>query len=104
MSFRVRRANTAQEQVPLPMKTYSVQLHFSFLGKQGSPIVDESVIYSLFGEILKISLKKLSFNPVIQDGYGFIQFPFTREGVASAFVASDTLKQFQTETCCLPVA
>jgi hypothetical protein len=101
MSFRVRRATIPQEQAPLP-KTYSVQLHFSFLAKQGSPIVDESVIYkmfSCFGEILEISFKKMSFNPVsgIQDGYGFVHFPFTREGVASAFVASDTLKQFQTD-------
>eukprot|EP01039_Chlorochromonas_danica_P014186 gene14186-16526_t len=69
---------------PKPMR--SAQVHISYLSKQLNAMVSEQMIYELFsnfGKVLEVSLKKkcVDTEMCIQNGYGFVHYPLTSEGI-----------------------
>lgn len=76
----------------------TAQVHISYLSKQLNLIVNEHFIrdiFSNFGEVLEVSLKKMCVDAemCIQNGYGFVHFPLSAEGIKSAFQAVEALHQ-----------
>jgi hypothetical protein len=76
----------------------SAQVHISYLTKQLVTIVTEQMIFDLFstfGSVIEVSLKKkcVDTEMCIQNGYGFVHFPLTAEGIESALRAVETLHQ-----------
>lgn len=92
-----------------PIET--AQLHFSFIAKNCLTVVTEATIrtvFEKFGQVLDINLKKSgnSLNkPNEQNGYGFIHYPLTIEGIQSALQAAEILRQVYVDRvlydCCL---
>jgi hypothetical protein len=79
-------------------KKETAQIHVSFISKQVDQLISEATIRSLFsnyGEVLDVALKKSQFdkNLRIQNGYGFVHFPLTLEGVQGAIAAVNALHQ-----------
>jgi hypothetical protein len=92
----------------LPLE--SAQVHFSFISKQNAHFVTEATIrsvFSTFGELINISIKKSEIDRVMgeQHGYGFVHFPLTDAGIQSALKASQSLTQAYVQNvlydCCL---
>jgi RNA recognition motif-containing protein len=88
----------------------SAQIHFSFISKQNSQVVTEASIrevFSQFGEVIDVCLKKSVIDQSMgeQNGYGFIHYPLTPEGINAALKASQTLCQVYVKNvlydCCL---
>lgn len=76
----------------------SAQVHISYLTKQLVTIVTEQMIlelFSTFGKVIEVSLKKkcVDTEMCIQNGYGFVHYPLTAEGIESALRAVETLHQ-----------
>lgn len=76
----------------------SAQVHISYLTKQLVTIVTEQMIFDLFstfGKVIEVSLKKkcVDTEMCIQNGYGFVHYPLTAEGIESALRAVETLHQ-----------
>eukprot|EP01039_Chlorochromonas_danica_P005388 gene5388-5926_t len=76
----------------------TAQVHFSYLSKQLEFIITEAFlwdVFSSFGEVMEISLKKSSCDEdmCIQNGYGFTHYPLNDQGIASALKAVSALHQ-----------
>jgi len=79
-------------------QTRSAQVHISYLTKQLGVLVTEQMIFDLFssfGHVLEVSLKKkcVDTEMSIQNGYGFVHYPLTNEGIDSALKAVEALHQ-----------
>jgi RNA recognition motif-containing protein len=87
----------------------TAEIHFSFVSKQSTYLVTEATlrgIFSRFGEIQDISIKKTLFNQKgEQTGYGFIHYPLTEQGLSAAINASKVISQLFVDNvlydCCL---
>jgi RNA recognition motif-containing protein len=87
----------------------TAEIHFSFVSKQSTYLVTEATlraIFSRFGEIQDISIKKTLFNQKgEQTGYGFIHYPLTETGLSAAINASKVISQLFVDNvlydCCL---
>lgn len=76
----------------------TAQVHFSYLSKQLDFIISEAFlwdVFSSFGEVVEISLKKSACDEdmCIQNGYGFAHFPLNDAGINSALKAVSALHQ-----------
>jgi RNA recognition motif-containing protein len=73
------------------------ELHFSFVSKQTDFLVTEATlraIFEEFGPIQHICIKKTAFNERGgQNGYGFVHYPLTPEGINAAVKASSMVRQ-----------
>jgi hypothetical protein len=76
----------------------TAQVHVSFISKQIDVLISEATIrglFGLYGEVVDVALKKSQFdkNLKIQNGYGFVHFPLTEQGIKSAITAVNSLHQ-----------
>lgn len=86
---------------PLVSSTKNIktaQVHISYLTKQMNLVVSEHFIrdiFSHFGEVIEVSLKKVCFDAEmsVQNGYGFVHFSISLEGILSALRAVECLHQ-----------
>eukprot|EP01039_Chlorochromonas_danica_P000455 gene455-492_t len=81
-----------------PKRGETAQIHVSFISKQIDMLISEATLRSLFGiygEVVDVALKKSQFdkNLRVQNGYGFVHYAFTPDGVRSALTAVQCLHQ-----------
>eukprot|EP01031_Cornospumella_fuschlensis_P024800 gene24800-29965_t len=86
------------EELLAPKKAETAQIHVSFISKQIDMLISETTLRSLFGvygEVVDVALKKSQFDKTlrVQNGYGFVHFPFTPDGIRSALTAVQCLHQ-----------
>lgn len=79
-------------------KKETAQIHVSFISKQVEHLISEATLRSLFsnyGEVIDVALKKSQFdkNLRIQNGYGFVHFSLSPDGVRGAIAAVNALHQ-----------
>jgi hypothetical protein len=88
----------------------SAQVHFSFISKQHLFLVTEQTIrqvFEQFSAVQDVCLKKSVIDPITkeQNGYGFVHYPLTQEGIQGAIQAARTLQQVFIKDilydCCL---
>jgi hypothetical protein len=85
------------------------QIHFSFIAKHNQSFVNESTIRTLFegfGPVADVAVKKTTYDPqtTLQNGYGFVHFPLTLEGINTAVVATRnihhvTINRIKYDSC-----
>jgi bisphosphoglycerate-dependent phosphoglycerate mutase len=53
-------------------------------------------LFSRFGVVADVAIKKIQFNPRlrIQNGYGFVHFPLTADGINAAIAATNLIRQY----------
>jgi len=83
---------------PTAKGSRTAQVHISYLSKQLNFIISEQFlrdIFGNFGNVLEIALKKTCVDPEmsVQNGYGFVHYPLTPEGINSALMAVQNLHQ-----------
>jgi RNA recognition motif-containing protein len=76
----------------------TAQVHVIFNSRNiGAPVNESTLreVFSNFGEIIDVTINKTAFNQDygFQSGYGFIHFPLTEAGVASALNAISQLNK-----------
>jgi hypothetical protein len=81
-----------------PKNMRSAQVHISYLSKQLNFVISEHFlkeVFSKFGQVLEIALKKTCVDPEmsVQNGYGFVHYPLNEEGINSALNAVASLHQ-----------
>mmetsp|Transcript_13316 Transcript_13316/g.14424 ORF Transcript_13316/g.14424 Transcript_13316/m.14424 type:complete len:379 (+) Transcript_13316:93-1229(+) len=76
----------------------TAQIHISYISRQTDAVISESSLRSLFsqfGEVVDVTIKKSQFDPrlCLQNGYGFVHYPMSWEGVLSALKAIQVIHQ-----------
>eukprot|EP01040_Poterioochromonas_malhamensis_P009484 gene9484-10299_t len=76
----------------------TAQIHVSFISKQVDALITEATLrglFSMYGEIVDVAIKKTQFDKKlrIQNGYGFVHYALTPEGVQSAITATKAIHQ-----------
>jgi hypothetical protein len=85
-----------------PSRTDTAQIHVSFISKQTEALITEETLRSLFGrygQVVDVSIKKSKFdqNMKVQNGYGFIHYPLTCDGIQSAITATRDVHQITVD-------
>jgi hypothetical protein len=85
------------------------QIHFSFIAKHNQSFVNENTIRTLFegfGPVADVAIKKTTYDPqtTLQNGYGFVHFPLTLEGINTAIIATRnihhvTINRIKYDSC-----
>eukprot|EP00599_Poterioochromonas_sp_BG-1_P002057 CAMPEP_0173140268 /NCGR_PEP_ID=MMETSP1105-20130129/4776_1 /TAXON_ID=2985 /ORGANISM="Ochromonas sp., Strain BG-1" /LENGTH=429 /DNA_ID=CAMNT_0014053205 /DNA_START=68 /DNA_END=1357 /DNA_ORIENTATION=- len=80
--------------------TTTAQVHFSYLTQQTHILITEETIrgiFSQFGEVDDVTIKKSSMDAHSQHGYGFVHFYLNDDGIDAAIRATSVVRQITVD-------